>query len=117
MEGKRMAATRRRFDSDGERRLYSALVKVYGPHSVQGHVGMGDVVASEGIGLSDAELRYLGLAHFDLVIRDAKEGAVAAWEYDGAHHIADPSSRGETGSRTASAARPVCWLLIPSTAV
>jgi hypothetical protein len=28
-----MAATRRRFASDGERRLYPALVKVYGPHS------------------------------------------------------------------------------------
>ncbi len=25
---------------------------------------------------------YLGLAHFDLVIWDAKERAVAAWEYD-----------------------------------
>lgn len=84
-----MAATRRRFASDGERRLYPALVKVYGPHSVQGHVGMSDVVASGGMGLADAELRYLRLAHFDFVIWDAKERAVAAWEYDGAHHIAD----------------------------
>jgi hypothetical protein len=62
MEGKEMVAVRRRFASDGKRRLYPALVKVYGPHSVQGHVGhvgMGDVIASEGMGLSDAELRYL----------------------------------------------------------
>jgi hypothetical protein len=93
MEGKEMAATRRRFASDGERRLYAALVKVYGPHSVQGHVGMGDVVASEGIGLSDAELRYLRLAHFDFVIWDAKEWAVAALEYDGVHHITDPEQQ------------------------
>lgn len=84
-----MVATRGRFASDGERRLYPALVKVYGPHIVQGHVGMGDVVASEGMGLSDAELRYLRLAHFDFVIWDAKERAVAAWEYDGAHHVID----------------------------
>ena len=77
-----MAATRTRFASDGERSLYAALVKVHGPHSVQGHVGMGDVVASEGRGLSDAELRYLRLAHFDFVIWDAEERAVAAWEYD-----------------------------------
>ena len=88
-----MAATRRRFASDGERRLYPALVKVYGPHSVQGHVGMGDVVASEGIGLSDAELRYLRLAHFDFVIWDAKERAVAVWEYDGVHHVTDPEQQ------------------------
>ena len=88
-----MAATRRRFASDGERRLYPALVKVYGPHSVQGHVGMGDVVASEGMGLSDAELRYLRLAHFDFVIWDAKERAVAAWEYDGVHHVTDPEQQ------------------------
>jgi hypothetical protein len=90
MEGKEMAATRTRFASDGERSLYAALVKVYGPHSVQGHVGMGDVVATKGIGLSDAELRYLRLAHFDFVIWDAKERAVAALEYDGGHHITDP---------------------------
>ena len=88
-----MAATRRRFASDGERRLYPALVKVYGPHSVQGHVGMGDVVASEGMGLSDAELRYLRLAHFDFVIWDAKERAVAAWEFDGVHHVTDPEQQ------------------------
>jgi hypothetical protein len=93
MEGKEMAATRTRFASDGERRLYPALVKVYGPHSVQGHLGMGDVLASEGIGLSDAELRYLRLAHFDFVIWDAKERAVAAWEYDGVHHITDPEQQ------------------------
>jgi hypothetical protein len=93
MEGKEMAATRRRFASDGERRLYPALVKVYGPHSVQGHVGMGNVVASEGIGLSYAELRYLRLAHFDFVIWDAKERAVAAWEYDGVHHVTDPEQQ------------------------
>ena len=78
MQGKEMATTRRRFTADGERRLYPALVKVYGPHSVQGHVGMGDVVASEGMRLSDAELCYLRLAHFDFVIWDAKERAVAA---------------------------------------
>ena len=77
-----MAATRRRFASDGERWLYPALVRIYGPHSVQGHVGMGDVVASEGIGLSDAELRYLRLAHFDFVIWDAQERAICAWEFD-----------------------------------
>ena len=88
-----MAATRRRFASDGERRLYPALVKVYGSHSVQGHVGMGDVVASEGIGLSDAELRYLRLAHFDFVIWDSEERAVAAWEFDGAHHVTDPEQQ------------------------
>ena len=88
-----MAATRRRFASDGERRLYPALVKVYGPHSVQGHVGMGNVVASEGMGLSDAELRYLRLAHFDFVIWDAKERAIAAWEYDGVHHVTDPEQQ------------------------
>jgi hypothetical protein len=76
--------------SDGERRLYPALVKVYGPHSVQGHVGMGDVVASEGMGLSDEELHYLRLAHFDFVIWDAKERTIAAWEYDGVHHVTDP---------------------------
>jgi hypothetical protein len=93
MEGKEMAATRRRFASDGERRLYAALVKVYGPHSVQGHVGMGDVVSSGGIGLSDAELRYLRLAHFDFVIWDAKERALAALEYDGVHHITDPEQQ------------------------
>jgi hypothetical protein len=93
MEGKRMAATRRRFASDGERRLYPALVKIYGPHSVQCHVGMGDVVASQGIGLSDAELRYLRLAHFDFVIWDAEERAVAAWEYDGIHHVTDPEQQ------------------------
>lgn len=93
MQGKEMATTRRRFASDGERRLYPALVKVYGPHSVQGHVGMGDVVASEGMGLSDAELRYLRLAHFDFVIWDAKECAVAAWEYDGIHHVTDPEQQ------------------------
>jgi hypothetical protein len=29
---------------------------------------MGDLVASEGIGLSDPELRYLHLAHSDFVI-------------------------------------------------
>jgi hypothetical protein len=84
-----MPTTRTRFASDGERRLYPALVKVYGPHSVQGHVGMGDVVASEGMGLSDAELRYLRLAHFDFVIWDAQERVVAAWEYDGIHHVTD----------------------------
>ena len=88
-----MATTRRRFASDGERRLYPALVKAYGPHSVQGHVGMGDVVASEGIGLSDAELRYLRLAHFDFVIWDAKERAVAVWEFDGVHHVTDPAQQ------------------------
>jgi hypothetical protein len=88
-----MAATRRRFASDGERRLYPALVKVYGPHSVQGHVGVGDVVASEGMGLSDAELRYLRLAHFDFVIWDANERAIAAWEFDGAHHVTDPEQQ------------------------
>jgi hypothetical protein len=93
MEKKEMAATRRRFASDGERRLYPALVKVYGPHSVQGHVGMGDVVFSEGIGLSDAELRYLRLAHFDFVIWDSQERAVAAWEYDGVHHVTDPEQQ------------------------
>jgi hypothetical protein len=82
MKGNEMAATRRCFASDGERRLYPALVKVYGPHSAQGHVGMGNVVASEGTGLGDAELRYLRLAHFEFVIWDAKEGAVAVWEYD-----------------------------------
>jgi hypothetical protein len=88
-----MAATRRRFSSDGERRLYPALVKVYGLHSVQGHVGMGDVIASEGMGLSDAELRYLRLAHFDFVIWDSLERAVAAWEFDGAHHVTDPEQQ------------------------
>lgn len=88
-----MAATRRRFASDGERRLCAALVKVYGSHSVQGHVGMEDVVASEGMGLSDAELRYLRLAHFDFVIWDAKERAIAAWEYDGVHHLTDPEQQ------------------------
>jgi len=82
-----VAATKGRFASDGEHRLYSALVKVYGPHSVQGHVGMEDVVASEGIRLSDAELRYLRLAHFDFVIWDAEERAVCAWEFDGEHHV------------------------------
>jgi hypothetical protein len=97
MEGKEMAATRRRFASDGERRLYPPLVKVYGPHSVQGHVGMGDVVASEGMGLSDAELRYLRLAHFDFVIWDAKERAVAAWEYDGVHHATVPEQQRRDG--------------------
>jgi hypothetical protein len=93
MEGKEMAATRTRFASDGERSLYAALIQVYGPHSVQGHVGMGDVVASEGIGLSDAELRYLRLAHFDFVIWDAKEQAVVALEYDGVHHVTDPEQQ------------------------
>jgi len=88
-----MAATRRRFASDGERRLYPALVKVYGPHSVQGHVGMGDVVASEGMGMSNAELCYLRLAHFDFVIWDAEERATAVWEYDGIHHVADPEQQ------------------------
>ena len=78
-----MLATRGRFASDGESSLYATLVKVYGPHSVQGHVGMGDVVASERMGLSDAELRYLRLAHFDFVIWDEGERAVAVWEYDG----------------------------------
>jgi hypothetical protein len=73
--------------------LYPALVKVYGPHSVQGHVCMGDVVASEGMRLSNAELRYLRLAHFDFVIWDAKERAVAAWEFDGAHHVTDPEQQ------------------------
>lgn len=93
MKGKRVAATRRRFASDGERRLYPALVKVYSAHSVQVHVGMGDVVASEGMGLSDAELCYLHLAHFDFVIWDAEERAVAAWEFDGAHHVTDPEQQ------------------------
>jgi hypothetical protein len=93
MEGKGVAATRTRFASDGERSLNAALVKVYGPHGVQGHVGMGDVVASEGIGLSDVELRYLRLAHFDFVIWDTKERAVAAWEFDGAHHVTDPEQQ------------------------
>ena len=75
-----MEATRTRFASDGERRLYPALVKVYGPHSVQGHVGMGDVVSSERIWMSDAELRYVRLAHFDFIIWDAKERAVSTWK-------------------------------------
>ena len=88
-----MATTRTRFASDGERSLYPALVKVYGPHSVQGHVGMGDVVASEGMGLSEAELRYLRLAHLDFVIWDAEERAMAALEYDGVHHITDPDQQ------------------------
>jgi len=56
-------------------------------------VGMGNVVASEGMGLSDAELRYLRLAHFDFVIWDAKERAMAAWEYDGVHHVTDPEQQ------------------------
>jgi hypothetical protein len=93
MEEKGMAATRKRFPSDGERALYEALTKVYGSSSVQGHVGMGDVVASEGIGLSDAELRYLRLAHFDFVIWDAEERAVCACEFDGAHHVTDPEQQ------------------------
>ena len=42
--------------------MYRALVKVYGPRSVQDHVSMGDIIASETTGLSDAELRYLRLA-------------------------------------------------------
>jgi hypothetical protein len=54
---------------------------------------MGDVVASEGMGLSDAELRYLRLAHFDFVIWDAKERALAAWEFDGAYHVTDPEQQ------------------------
>jgi hypothetical protein len=81
-EEKGMVATKTRFASEGERRLYSALVEVYGPDSVQGHVGMGDVVASDGIAMTDAERRYLRLAHFDFVIWDREERAVTAWEYD-----------------------------------
>ena len=50
MKGKEMATTRTRFASDGERRLYPALVKVYGPHSVQGHVGMGVSLLAKGEG-------------------------------------------------------------------
>jgi hypothetical protein len=42
------------------------------------------------IGLSDAELPYPRLAHFDFVIWDAQERAVAVWECDGVHHITDP---------------------------
>jgi hypothetical protein len=74
-----MATTRGRFVSDGECRLYRALVKVYGPHSVQGHVSMGDIIASETTGLSDAELRYLRLALSwpNIPIRQAARG------YDG----------------------------------
>jgi hypothetical protein len=81
-EERGMVATRTRFASEGERRLYTALVKAYGAQGVQGHVAMGDVVASEGNGLSEAELRYLRLAHFDFVIWDSEERALAAWEFD-----------------------------------
>jgi hypothetical protein len=88
-----MGTTRARFASDGERRLYRALAKVYGPRSVQGHVSMGDVVSGETLGLSDEELRYLRLAHFDFVIWDAKEQAMAAWEYDGSHHFTVPEQQ------------------------
>jgi hypothetical protein len=54
---------------------------------------MGDVISSERIGLSDAELRYLRLAHFDFVIWDARERAIAVWEYDGDHHITNPEQQ------------------------
>jgi hypothetical protein len=88
-----MAATRTRFASDGERRLYQALARVYGPRSVQGHVSMGNVVSGETLGLSDEELRYLRLAHFDFVIWDTKEQAMAAWEFDGVHHFTVPEQQ------------------------
>ena len=90
-------ATRTRFASEGERRLYTALVRFYGAHSVQGQVAMGDVVASEGNELSEAELRYLRLAHFDFVIWDAEERVLAAWEFDGGHHRTDQEQQRRDG--------------------
>lgn len=84
-----MVATKTRFASEGERGLYQSLVKFYGPDKVQGHVRLGDVVSLEGLGLTDAEQRYLRLAHFDFIVWDSAERAIAAWEYDGAQHITD----------------------------
>lgn len=66
----------RRKGFEREHRLELALVKVYGPQSVQGHVGIGDFVAREGLRLSDAGLYHLRLAHSCL-------------EYDGVHQITD----------------------------
>jgi hypothetical protein len=67
------------------------------PHTVQGYLGVGDVVASEGIGPSDADLRYLRLAHFDFVIWD--EPSLPGCQYSPVMDPGRPDRAGPGSSR------------------